>query len=128
MLAGNDCMRKVGSKRAAMTCDPINYMTNFGETDTLLEQDTELAKKYLERVWAGARSTITCETFDQFRAEIYITSTVGINVLPDVRSEATFKENYSWCAELLATANEHEARLYNHYSMDGRIFRCAAST
>ena len=30
MLTGDDCMIKVGSKHAAMACDPINYMTNFG--------------------------------------------------------------------------------------------------
>ena len=80
MLTGDDCMSKVGSNHAAMACDPVHYMTSFGQTDTLLEQDTELADKYLVRVWAG--STITCETFDQFRAESYLTQTVGIDALP----------------------------------------------
>jgi len=58
-----------------MACDPVNYRTNFGETDKLLEQDTELADRYLLciRVWAGVRSTATCETFDQFRAESCLT-------------------------------------------------------
>ena len=32
-------MRKVGTKHAAMACSPVQYLTNFGETDTLLEQD-----------------------------------------------------------------------------------------
>ena len=30
-------MRKVGTKHAAMACNPVQYLTNFGETDTLLE-------------------------------------------------------------------------------------------
>ena len=30
-------MRKVGTKHAAMACNPLQYLTNFGETDTLLE-------------------------------------------------------------------------------------------
>ena len=37
-------MRKVGTKHAAMACSPVQYLTNFGETDTLLEQDVVLAE------------------------------------------------------------------------------------
>jgi len=66
-------MSKIGTKHASMARDPVKYLNNFGEIHTLLEQDTELAKKCLVRVWAGARSTTTCETFDQFRAESYLT-------------------------------------------------------
>ncbi|KAH3837457.1 hypothetical protein DPMN_110847 [Dreissena polymorpha] len=44
---------------------------NFGETDTLSEQDEALAEKYLVRVWAGARSTTTTETFEHLRLENY---------------------------------------------------------
>src|SRR6218665_1559012 len=83
ILTGVDCMSKVGSKHAVMACDPVNYMTNFGET----EQDTELAEKCLVCVWAGTRSTTTCETFDQFRAESYLTQTVGIDALPHTSGE-----------------------------------------
>ena len=36
-------MRKVGTKHAAMACSPVQYHTNFRETDTLLEQDVVLA-------------------------------------------------------------------------------------
>ena len=57
ILTGEDCMSKVGTKNAAMTCDPVQYLTNFGEADTLTEQDTALAEKYLVRVWAGATGT-----------------------------------------------------------------------
>lgn len=73
LLTRDDCMSKMGTKHVSMARDPVKYLNNFGETDTLLEQDTELAKKCLVRIWAGARSTTTCETFDQFRAESYLT-------------------------------------------------------
>ena len=43
ILTGDDYMRKVGTKHAAMACNPVQYLTNFGETDTLLEQDVVLA-------------------------------------------------------------------------------------
>ena len=56
VLTGDDCMSKVGTKYTAMACDPVQYLTNFRETDTLLEQDVALAEKYLVRVWAGAKS------------------------------------------------------------------------
>jgi hypothetical protein len=116
ILTGDDCMSKVGSKHAAMACDPVQYLTNFGETDTLLEQDILLAEKYLVHVWAGARSTTTCETFDQLRVDNYITSSVGIDALPPTSSEirghiqrGAFLVRRA--CQLLATANEREARL-----------------
>jgi hypothetical protein len=54
----------VGTKHAAMACDPVQYLANFGETNTVSEQDAALAEKYLVRVWSGARSSTTSETFD----------------------------------------------------------------
>lgn len=71
ILTGDDCMSKVGTKHAAMASDPVQYLANFGEADTLTEQDAALAEKYLVRVWAGVRSTTTAKTFDDFRVEIY---------------------------------------------------------
>ena len=44
ILTGDDYMRKVGTQHAAMACSPVQYHTNFGETDTLLEQDVVLAE------------------------------------------------------------------------------------
>ena len=77
----------MGTKHTAMDCDHVQYLTNFGETDTLLDQDAALAEKYLVQVWAGARSTTTTETFDQLRVESYISASVGIDVLPPTISE-----------------------------------------
>ena len=82
-------MSKVGIKHAALVCDPVQYLTNFGETDTLSEQDTALAEKYLVRAWAGAASlTTTAETFDQLRVENYTSASVGIDALPPTCSVA----------------------------------------
>ena len=79
-------MRKVGSKHAAMASDPVQYLTNFGEVDTLTDQDTALAEKYLVRVWAGVRSNTTAETFDDLRLENYSSARAGIDALPPTSS------------------------------------------
>jgi hypothetical protein len=50
ILTGDDCMSKVGTKHAAVTSDPIQFLMNFGETETLSEQDEALAEKYIVRV------------------------------------------------------------------------------
>jgi len=72
-----------------MACDPVQFLTNFGETDILSKQDASLAEKYLVHVWAGARSNTTCETFDQLRLESFISATVGFEALPPTSSEIT---------------------------------------
>ena len=78
ILTGDDCMRKVGTKHAAMTCEPVQYLTNFGETDTLSVKDVLLADMYMVRVWAGARSTTTAPTFNQLMVEHYTSSSAGM--------------------------------------------------
>ena len=40
ILTGDDCMSKVGTKHAAMASDPVQYLTNVGEVDTLSDQDS----------------------------------------------------------------------------------------
>ena len=116
ILTGDDCMSKVGPKHAAMACDPVQYLTNFGETDTLLDQDAAQAEKYLVRVWAGVRSTTTSETFDQLRAENYIRASIGIDALPPTSSEigghiqrGAFLVHKA--CRLLVTTEERDARL-----------------
>ena len=116
ILIGNDCMSKVGSKHAAMSCDPVQYLTNFGEADILLEQDAALAEKYLVRVWTGARSTATCETFDQLRLQSYINAKIGIDTLPPTSSEIRGHIQRGAylvrkACQILATADEREAKL-----------------
>ena len=55
-------MSKVGTKHAAMACDPVHSSTHFGETDILQEQCVALAATYVVRACAGARSTTTADT------------------------------------------------------------------
>jgi len=69
-----------------VTSDPVQFLMNFGETDTLSEQDEALAEKYLVRVWAGARSTTTAETFDHLRLENYTSASAGLDCLPPTSS------------------------------------------
>ncbi|KAH3719440.1 hypothetical protein DPMN_062275 [Dreissena polymorpha] len=55
---------------------------NFGETDTLSEQDEALAEKYLVRVWAGAQIDDNCgNILPSPTREIYPAS-VGLDCLP----------------------------------------------
>ncbi|KAL8622995.1 hypothetical protein ACOMHN_027116 [Nucella lapillus] len=86
ILTGDDCMSKVGTKYAAMAADPVQHLTNFGETDSLSEQDEALAEKYLVHVWAGVKSRTTAETFNQLRVENYTSATAGIDSLPPTSS------------------------------------------
>ena len=92
----------------------VQYLTNFGEADTLSEQDTALAEKYLVRVKAGARSSTAKESFDDLRGKMYITS-FGIDTLPPTTSvirghiqRAAFLV-HSACT-LLTTAKERRER------------------
>src|SRR5277367_5038206 len=109
-------MSKVGIKHAAMIYDPVQYLTNFGETSILLEQDAALAEKYLVRVWAGAISTTTSDTFDQLRVDNFISANAGIEALPPTSSEirghilrGAFLVHRA--CHLLVTAGEPNAKL-----------------
>ena len=46
ILTGDDCMSKIGTKHAAITSDPVQYLTSFVMTD----QDRDQAEWYLVRV------------------------------------------------------------------------------
>ena len=93
----------------------MQYLTHFGETDTLSDQYVVLAEKYLVRIWAGDRSTTTTHTFNQLRVEQYTSSRAGIYALPPTSSEirghilrGAFLVKRA--CRLLATDNERDAR------------------
>ena len=67
ILTGDDCMSNMGTKHAAMASDPVQYLANFEEADTLTEQDA-------------------AKTFDDFRIEIYTRGSSGIDALPSTSS------------------------------------------
>ena len=80
-------MSKVGTTHAAMSCDQVQCLTHFGETDSLSEQGLAPAEKYLVRVWSESRSTTTAETFNQLRVEQHTSSSVGTDYIPPTSSE-----------------------------------------
>ena len=55
VLSGNDVVTKVGTKHAALTCNPFS-LTNFAETDSLARVDISIVERYHVKVWTGARS------------------------------------------------------------------------
>ena len=85
ILTGEDIKSKVGTKHAAKVFDPARYLTNFGETPNLSEEDIRLAKEYLVKVKAGVKSKPLATTFDGLRHEKSIGGTTGINDLPSTR-------------------------------------------
>ena len=60
ILTGDDCMSKIGSKHAAIFCDPVKYLMNFGETDTLSEQDIALADAILSSCLGWGQVSFNC--------------------------------------------------------------------
>ena len=82
-------MRKVGTKHAAKACNPVQYLTKFGETDTLSDQAVVLAEAVglLGSVSAGARSTTTGQIFHQFRVQHYTNSRAGNYARPPKSSD-----------------------------------------
>ena len=80
VLTGDDSLSKVGTKHAALTCDPIKYLSGFAESDELFEADIGQTEEYLVKVWVGARSNTTCRTFSELRLQEY-TSTKDAKAL-----------------------------------------------
>ena len=93
------------------------WLLPHSDLQDLLDQDAAQAEKYLVRVWAGVRSTKTSEeTFDQLRAENYISANIGIDALLPTSSEigghiqrGTFLVHKA--CRLLVTTEERDARL-----------------
>ena len=71
VLSGNDAVSKVGTKHAALTCNPLS-LTKFAETDSLTTVDISVVERYLGKVLAGTRSNTTADTFDKFRHDSYL--------------------------------------------------------
>ena len=75
ILTGEDVMSKVGTKYAAIACDPARYLANFGETPNPSEENIRLAEEYHVKVKAGVKSKSLATTFDGLRHEKYIEGT-----------------------------------------------------
>ena len=82
MLTGGDIHSKVGTKHAAVKMNPDKYLSNFGETSVLSEDDLALAEEYLVKVVAGVNSKPSAKTFDAYRQERYTSTATSLNDLP----------------------------------------------
>ena len=77
-----DIHSKVGTKHAAVKTHPEKYLSSFGETPALSEQDISLAEEYLVKVTAGVMTKTRSKTFDDYLREKYTGGSTGINDLP----------------------------------------------
>ena len=71
ILSGDDCVSKVGTKHAALVCNPL-VLVNFAETDSLTAADMSIVEDFLVKVWSGSRSKPTADTFDKLRHDHYL--------------------------------------------------------
>ena len=71
VLSGNDVVSKIGTKYAAITCNPLSLST-FAENDSLTETDISVIEHYLVKLWTGVRSSTTVKTFDESRHNFYL--------------------------------------------------------
>ena len=60
VFSGNDAVSKVGTKHAALTCNPFSH-TYFAETDSLTT--VSVVERYIVKVWDGACANNTYLTY-----------------------------------------------------------------
>ena len=68
---GGDIHSKVGIMHASVQTNPEQYLSNFGETTTLSEEDISLAEEHLVKVRASVKAKPCSKTFDEYRSERY---------------------------------------------------------
>ena len=71
ILSGDDTVSKIGTKRAALLCQPMTLI-NFGETNLLTNADMRDVEQYIVELWVGACSCTTVNTFDELRYNCYL--------------------------------------------------------
>lgn len=88
ILTGDDALSKIGTKHAALSCNPEHYLSNFAQSSMLTDENFTEAEKYLVRVWAGAKSKSESKTFDQLRVEVQLRATTpkSLDALPPTSS------------------------------------------
>lgn len=91
VLTGDDALSKIGTKHAALLCEPLKFLTDFAESDQLTEDTRQNVEQYLVRIWAGAKSKTESKTFDQLRMEWHIRPTTpkSLEALPPTSSVIT---------------------------------------
>ena len=91
VLPGNDAVSKVGTKHAALTCNPLS-LTNFAKTDSLTTVDISVVERYRVKVLTEARSNTTAVTFDKFRHDSYLNG----KALTDLPPTSSAIVSYMW--------------------------------
>ena len=87
IITGNDYLSTIGTKLAAIRLDPLKYLSEFGESQSMREVEMALAEQYLVLVWNGVRGATSARTFDELRVERYNKSTiVSLDKLPPTSS------------------------------------------
>ena len=71
VFSGNDAVSKVGTKHAALTCNPFS-LTNFAKTNSLTTVDINVVERYIVKVLDGACSNNTADIFDKLRHDCYL--------------------------------------------------------
>ena len=72
-LTGNDAISKIGTKKAALKFDPLEYLAGFAEGESDSAESLKLAEKYLNRVYNGERCVTLDDSFDGLRLRSYRT-------------------------------------------------------
>ncbi len=69
VLTGDDAVSKIGTKHAAIACEPEKYLEQFAESGELSDESSQKVEEYLVRVWTGSGRKTSSQTFDQVRLE-----------------------------------------------------------
>ena len=93
VLSGNDAVSKVGTKHAALTCNPF-YFTNFAKTDSITTFDISIVERCIVKVWDGACSNNTADIFDKLRHDCYLNGKAPTDWPP---TSSAICGHISWC-------------------------------
>ena len=70
ILSGFDYVSKFGTKKAALSFAPLEYLSSFGDSESLSERDLKKAEEYLVKVWVGFQRKTRAKNFDEPQARL----------------------------------------------------------
>ena len=101
-LSGCDVTSKVRTKAAALKNTPQNYLQNFGESDEVKTEDTNLAEKYFMQF---IQKNSKCCNFKELRLNLYKQKGKSLFDLPPTSSSRSSSSRCHYvirlCANLL---------------------------
>ena len=88
VLTGDDYLSKIGTKHAAITSDPIKYLSCFAQSEEISDAEVWQAEEFLVKVWVSARRNTSSRTFSQLRLEEYTSAknAKSLDTLPPTSS------------------------------------------